>query len=222
MGETDFHAVAVLLLRRALEDHLAGRAACVASNMLLYFRQGDPSGRSDPDVMVALGVGRHQRRSFRTWEEDAVPNVVFEVASEETFEEDLTHKRGTYEQVGVREYFLFDPEGGWLSPTLQGFRLEGRAYQALAPEADGSLLSLELGLRLVPEGTRLRLVDLQSGVPVLTRLEQIEQERARSLAALRRADAERQRAEAERRRADELEAEVARLRAALGQAPPGP
>jgi Uma2 family endonuclease len=215
MSETDFHVLAMLLLREALEDHLAGRNACIATNMVLYYQQSDPSVRRDPDVMVALGVGGHQRRSFRTWEEGAIPNMIFEIASGSTYQEDLGPKREDYERLGVREYFLFDPEGGWLSPTLQGFRLVDGAYQALTPGPDGGLVSLELGVRLVPEGNMLRLIDLRTGAPVLTRPEQVER-------ADERAEAERLRAEAERQRAEELAAEVARLRAALGQAPPGP
>ncbi len=206
MGESDFHIVAVLLLREALEDFLAGRPDCVATNMVLYYDRGNPSGRRDPDVLVALGVGNHRRRSFRTWEEGAVPNVVFEISSEATYREDLAAKRAAYQGVGVPEYFLFDPEGEWLSPQLQGFRLVNRAYVALQPAADGSLVSAQLGLRLVPEGAMLRLIDLKTGAPIPTRQEQIEQQR--------------QRADDEKRRADDLAAEVARLRAALGQAPP--
>src|SRR5689334_23739229 len=37
--------------------------------------------------------------------------VVFEVASEKTWESDLYDKRDVYQRVGVSEYFLFDPEG---------------------------------------------------------------------------------------------------------------
>jgi Uma2 family endonuclease len=216
MGETDFHIFAVILLREALEDYLAGRPdAYVASTMILYFDRGNPSGRRDPDVLVALGVGRQRRRSFRTWEEGAVPSVLFEVSSEGTYREDLGEKRSLYERLGVPEYFLFDPEGQWLRPVLQGFRLAGGAYAALPPAPDGSLRSAQLGLRLVPEGTRLRLVDACTGAPVPTRAERIEHER-------QRAEAERQRADAERHRAAGFAAEVERLRAlrAQGQRPP--
>jgi hypothetical protein len=200
-SETDFHVVAVLLLRQALEDHLAGRHAYVASHMQIFFWRGNLMGQYDPDLMVVLGVSGHPRRDFRTWEEGTVPNVVFEIVSRKTCSRDRISRRTSYEQVGASEYCLFDPEGGLLTPPLQGFSLAGQAYQPLVPEADGSLVSSELGLRLVPEGHMLRLVDLQTGAPILTRKEQIEKER---------------------RRANDLAAEAARLRAALGQAPPEP
>src|SRR5947209_276850 len=83
MSESDLHVLAVILLREGLEDFFASTArsdVCVATNMLLYYEQGNPSGRRDPDVLVALGVGNHPRRSFRTWEEGTLPNVLFEIA----------------------------------------------------------------------------------------------------------------------------------------------
>jgi hypothetical protein len=64
-----------------------------------------------------------------------------------------------------------------------------------------------LGLRLLPEGRLLRLIDARTGEPVLTRGERLERER--------------ERAEQERERADALAAEVARLQALLaGREPP--
>src|SRR6266487_5983479 len=109
MGETDFHIAAIIWLREALEDHFAGQAdVYVASNLLLYFQLRGVRDRRDPDVLVAKGVGKHQRRSFRTWEENTVPNVVFEVSSEKTWEVDLYDKRLDYQRLKIAEYFLFD------------------------------------------------------------------------------------------------------------------
>ena len=127
--------------------------------------------------------------------------MLFEVASESTWQEDLGEKRALYGRLGVAEYFLFDPEGRYLDPPLQGFRYRGGVPEALAPAADGSLTSAELGLRLLPEGRLLRLVDVRTGEPVLTRAERLERERER---------------------AEALAAEVARLQALLaGRQPPG-
>ncbi len=219
MSEIDLHILAVTLLREGLEDALpAGpTGAYVAANMMLYFQQGNPAGHPDPDVLVALRVGRHPRRSFRTWEEGTVPHVVFEIASERTHQVDRGEKRQAYESIGVPEYFLFDPEGRWHQPVLQGFRLVQGAYVALQPAADGSLVSAQLGLRLVPERTMLRLVDLRTGAPVPTRQERIEQERERADSERKRADDERERAEKAEKRVAELERLLEQLR---GQAPP--
>lgn len=200
MGETDWHMWALMWLREALEDYFADRDDVkVASDMFLYYREGDPSACKAPDIMVAMGVANHWRRTFKTWVEKAVPNVIVEIASEKTYAEDLREKRDLYERLGVKEYFVFDPEARCLKPPLQGFRRKGKRYEPLAPAADGTLLSQELGLLLRREGPMVRLRDARTGEPILTRAEAKEQ-------------AER-RAEQEKRRGDALEAELARLKA---------
>jgi Uma2 family endonuclease len=228
VGETDWHILALLLLREGLEDFFADRPDVkVASDMFLYYRKGDPSANKAPDTMIIKGVGKQLRRSFKTWIERAVPCVIIEITSEKTWQEDLGDKRDVYEQLGVKEYFVLDPEAMYLEPPLQGFRLKGKRYVPLAPAADGSLLSKELELRLRAENYMLRLLDAATGQPVPTRveswqlaqrqteLERAEKERERLRAEVERAEKEREslRAEQEKRRADALEAELTRLRA---------
>jgi Uma2 family endonuclease len=204
MGETDFHIAAIIWLREALQDAFADVPdVYVASNMLFYYEQGNPRGRRDPDLLVARGVGKHFRRSFRKWEEHTVPCVLFEISSEETWQTDLEDKRILYAKLGVAEYFLFDPEALYLDPPLQGFRLQNGVSVPMTPAADGSLTSEELGLRFLPEDGMLRVIDVRTGEPIPTREE--------------RAAQERERAAQEKQRADELAAEVARLRARLKQ-----
>src|SRR5207249_41809 len=117
-----------------------------------------------------------------------------------------------YARIGVPEYFIFDPEGRYLDAPLLGYRIKGGVYVPLKPAKDGSLVSKELGLRLVPEGAMLRLVDLTTGKKVLTRQEA----RERAEQQTRR---ERRRTAEERQRAAELAAEVERLRALLAEQP---
>ncbi len=212
MGETDWHIWALILLREGLEDFFAAEAnVCIASDMFLYYVEGDPSACLAPDTMVIRGVPKHFRRTFKTWVEKAVPNAVIEIVSEKTIREDRGIKLTRYEQMGVGEYFLFDPEAEHLRPPLQGFRLRGKKYRALKPAADGSLTSKELGLRLIREGHMLRLIDERTNLPVLTRQEAKEQ--AERSAAQRVEQAEQERDQA-KQHAAELEAELARLRAA--------
>jgi Uma2 family endonuclease len=202
MGDTDFHSAALIWLRQALEDFFAHDPGWyVASNLILYWDFDNPQSRRDPDILVARGVGNHFRRSFRVWEERTLPCTLFEVASKNTWRQDVGPKRTLYAQVGIPEYFIFDPEHRYIKPVLQGFRLRKGEYVPIRPARDGSLTSKQLGLRLVVEGPMLRLVDLETGAPVPTRGERAEQER--------------ERAEEEKKRSDELAAEVARLRAEL-------
>jgi Uma2 family endonuclease len=237
MGETDFHNVAMVFLKEGLEDHFADKPdGYVASNLIFYYKEGDRKSRRDPDGLVAKGVGKHRRRSFRVWEEKKLPCTLFEIASKRTWRVDLHEKRWLYASVGIKEYFVFDPEGCYLDPVLQGFKLVKGQSMPMKAEPDGSLVSKELGLRLVPEGEMLRLIDLKTGQPVLTRSERADQEKLRAEQEIRRAkqekkraqqeqqraDQEKQRAEQEHQRADQekqraeqLAAEVERLRALL-------
>jgi Uma2 family endonuclease len=205
MGDTDFHNVAMHWLRDALEDHFAAAPdVYVASNLVMYYKQGDPRSRRDPDALVAKGVvGKHRRRSFRVWEEGVVPCTLFEVASRRTWRVDLHEKPAEYAGAGVKEYFLFDPEGKYLDPVLQGFRTVKGKPVPMKPSADGSLVSRQLGLRLVPQGEMLRLIDVRTGEPIPTRDERAEQERQRAEQERQRAEQERQRAEQERQRAEQ-------------------
>jgi hypothetical protein len=115
------------------------------------------------------------------------------MASKTTWREDLGTKFWRYEELGVREYFLFDPEGLYLVPVLQGFRLNRSAYRRLLSPDD--VLESELGFKLRAEGTMLRLIDARTGQPIPTRAEAVDREK---------------------QRADALQAEVDRLRAMLG------
>ena len=65
--------------------------------------------------------------------------------------------QGMYRDVlRVREYFLFDPNGDYLRPSMQGRRLRGGVYRAI-PQVEGRLPSLTTGLHLERDGTQLRL-----------------------------------------------------------------
>ncbi len=209
VGETDFHMLALIWLRQALEDFFAARPTVyVASDLFLYYVEGNPYRNKAPDVMVVKGVSRRRRRVFLTWEEGAVPCTVFEIVSGRSYHDDTGPKVREYAAIGVKEYFLFDPEeGAYLKPPLVGYRLRGGDYAKLPPAADGSVTSRELGLVLRAEGPMLRLADARTGALILTREERAEQERL-----LR--EQERQRIEALAREVEQLRAELNRLQAA--------
>lgn len=243
-GETDWHMIALLLLREALEDWYASKPdVYVASDMFVYFVEGNPAIRRCPDVMVIQGVERKMRRVFKVWEEKTAPAVVFEILSDGTWRTDLHQKWSDYATLGVREYYLFDPHDEYMQPALRGFRLVGGIYEELPHGPGSSLVSQEMGLRLRPEGHMLRLIDLATNVPVLTRAEraererqlreqeqrlreqeqrlreqlglELEQERRQAEQLRLQAEHDRRQAEQERQRAEALAAEVARLRALL-------
>ena len=94
-----------------------------------------------PDLLVALCAERRpDRRSYRLWE-NPLPDLVMEMLSESTSETDVGSKRDTYEHLGIREYWLFDPEGFELSTPLVGYRLRGGRYRRIDADAAGRLRS---------------------------------------------------------------------------------
>jgi len=212
MAETQLHVDAMILLTQALEDFYRGRDDVgICTDQFWYWEEGNPDLKTAPDVMVSLGTpaerGRRERSSYRQWEENGVcPAVVFEMASMSTWRNDLGEKYELFERLGVREYFIFDPEAKYVVPALQGYRLQGSAYRRMVAAEEE--LTSELGFRVRSEGLTLRLIDGRTNQPIPTREEAVQ-------SAESRADAERQRTEAERKRADALAAELAELRQRL-------
>ena len=88
MGDTTFHAKAMLWLYQALQDFWGESSWFVAMNIVMYWDELDPHRRRDPDILVARGVGNHDRRSFRIWEEGTVPCALFEIASRQSWRQD--------------------------------------------------------------------------------------------------------------------------------------
>ncbi len=238
MAETDPHVmqIAAILLSlrfwfRKVEKVYAG------ANMFLYYQKGNPKRRIAPDVFVAWGVGKHPRRSYKLWEEEHAPQVVFEITSRKTQEEDLGKKRLIYAQIGVAEYYLFDPFAQYLQPPLRGYQLirdeyAPRTVETLVPPAmaDDETRTLAAsaasqGWRLTSEKLRLELWALATGEPLrpyvlrfydraaekwLIDPEQALVERESLATQAREAEAHWREAE---ERASRLEAELSKLRA---------
>jgi Uma2 family endonuclease len=163
----------------------------VLANQFLYYAQGYPRLRIAPDVMVIFDVAAGGRDNYKIWEERQVPAVIFEVTSPKTQDQDQFSKRDLYEQMGVREYWLFDPKGEWIPEQLRGYRLIGEEY-VLNPES----ISQQLGLRLEVAGALLEFYRLSDGQKLKTLPEAIQQ-----------AEQEGQRAEMEYQRAEQAERE---------------
>ena len=139
----------------------------VSGDLLIYYEEGNPRVSVAPDAFVVFGVEDHKRMNYKVWEEGKGPDFVLEVASPNTWREDVERKPGIYAGLGVREYFLFDPTGEYLSPRLQGYRLAGGAYERLpAVESIDRTLTLTsevLGLELRAKGEEMRFHDPATG-----------------------------------------------------------
>ena len=138
----------------------------VSCDLLIYYDEGDPRKSVAPDVFVVFGAAKHNRMIYKLWEEPKAPDFVLEVASENTWREDLGRKRTLYAQLGVREYWLFDPKAEYFDPPLQGLGLRGRAYRALPARVENgarTIRSQVLGLDLRIENQALRFCDVATG-----------------------------------------------------------
>jgi Uma2 family endonuclease len=227
VAETYVHLYVLLVTLEVLRQYLEGQQATVLANQFMYYSQGLPRLRVAPDVMVIFEVEPGGRDNYKIWEEGQVPSVIFEMTSKGTQAQDQSFKKTLYEQLGVREYWLFDPKGEWIEGQLQGYRLEHGLYY---PITDGRSAPLKLQLRV--EGQLIGFYREDTGEKLLIPQElyqalkqeaqarqqaerQAEQERQRAEQERQRAEQERQRAEQERQRAEQAEAQLAELQARL-------
>lgn len=169
MAESEIHLNEMLDLIAALRRRYQDQPdVYVAGNMFLYYRQGDPRSVVAPDVFLVRGVPKRERKVYKLWEEGRAPNLIIEVTSDSTRDDDVSRKKTCYESLGVEEYILHDPEGDYLKPRLQGFRLSIRGhYEPIPRRLDGSLESRVTGLTLQIEGKNLRLIDTATGERLL-------------------------------------------------------
>jgi len=61
------------------------------------------------------------------------PDFVPEITLESTYRTGRGEKRGTYADMGVVEYWQYDPAGSCLDPPLLGFRLVEGRYVPILP-----------------------------------------------------------------------------------------
>ncbi|MBW8876061.1 MAG: Uma2 family endonuclease [Acidobacteria bacterium] len=231
--ETRWHYLQINLLVESIEQAMEERGRSdyfAGGNMFVYYSEeqarevaedvkagiNDPRHYRGPDVFYVGGVdGPTERKYWVVWEEAGrYPDLIVELLSPSTAKIDRTVKKDLYARTfRTSEYFYHDPD----KVRLEGFRLAGSSYQPIALNARGRFWSERLGLELglwqgVYRRHRATWVRLfhPDGRLVPTAKESADAER-------QQAKAEHRRAEAERQRADAAEAELARLRARLGE-----
>jgi Uma2 family endonuclease len=157
MAETDFHIKLIVDLRLALERFFADRDdVYVSGNIFFYYMEDAPNEVVSPDVMVCFGVEKKERRFYQLWKEnDVVPSVIFEIASRKTWSKDRNEKKQLYELLGVKEYFIFNPEYPKRIPALIAYRLDNGEYKSIQIE-NSRVQSEVLGLEVVDTGKTLR------------------------------------------------------------------
>ncbi|HEY9865408.1 MAG TPA: Uma2 family endonuclease [Candidatus Obscuribacterales bacterium] len=227
--ETQRHKMQMDLLIDPLIPWLEPREdGYVGGNMFLYFslaqvRNQDFKG---PDFFAVLGVPKKERKSWVVWEEGKAPDVIIELLSPSTAQEDKTNKKIIYQnQVRVPEYFWFDP---FKPDDLAGFILSNGSYEPIFPNQFNGLFSQQLGLSLVrwsgvyktvetvwlrwatPEGEILPTIDELSA-------QKAEEAQRQAEEARRQAEEAQRQAEEARRRSQELETLLNRYRQQFGE-----
>ena len=56
----------------------------VSGDLLVCYEEGNPRKSVTPDVFVVIGAPRHNRMTYKLWEEPKAPDFVLEVASRNT------------------------------------------------------------------------------------------------------------------------------------------
>ena len=185
MGETSIHAALVQYLMEVLTWLFRGQACTIYKNLNFYQTPDSREYPLAPDIAVIKGEDFRHVRSWRVGKTGPAPQVVFEIASEETWKKDLREKPMQYLQMGVAEYFAYDPNDppAWRgSPhRLFGWQLDKskRAMSEMPVDARGRLWSPALDSFLISEIEYLRLYD-SNEQPRLTKEEALA-ERLRSL-----------------------------------------
>jgi Uma2 family endonuclease len=218
LAETFAHVYAILMALEVLKQFLEGQQATVLANQFMHYVQNGTKGTVAPDVMVIFGVEPGGRDSYVIEKEGAVPSVVFEMTSPGTKAVDKGEKKKTYAELGVQEYWLFDPKGEWIKDKLDGYRLisveeNGMLVNSYEQITDG--ISQPLGLRLVVEGDLIGFYRLDNGQKLLIPSElaaelrrtslMLEQEREQTTQERQRADQTGLVLEQERQRANQAE-----------------
>ena len=180
MAETEAHRDLMIDFILILKDYFENQEdVCVSGNMLMYYEEGNPKKVVAPDVFVAFGVEKKQRRTYRTWEEGHTPDFVLEVASPSTFKKDIGQKKDIYASVlAVKEYYIYDPLGQ-IVPSFIGYQLIDGEYKEITL-VDERLTSEVLGLELGEIEDKLRLYNPKSSQWLLTPAEEIKKVRTRA------------------------------------------
>ncbi len=202
----------------ALRD---GATTFIAGRGYLCRRRSDLPACPYPDMMVAFNVPAADIEETNGYVIDEVgkpPDLVLEVASSSTGDNDYRNKRSRYAELGVTEYWRFDHTGGrYHGAALAGDRLAASGVYrpvAMHTESGGVIwgYSEALGLSLCWVNRMLLFWDRAKRryLPDLPEAEaRANAEAARANVEATRANAEAARANTEAARAD---AAIARIR----------
>ncbi len=197
----------IVIIKQNLEWWYANHPdAFVAGDLFWYPIEGDNKTVQAPDVMVALGRPRGDRKSYKQWQEGGIaPHVVFEILSQANTKTEMQQKFAFYERYGVQEYYVYDPD----TNDLQGW--ERKNNRLVAIESMKNWISPLLKIRFEHTDSELRLYH-----PNGERFTDYQETKQDAVKERQRAEQERQRAEQERQRAEQAKQEAVKRLTQLG------
>jgi len=171
LTESRLHHEIIMQLILVIRWIFNGKKVGVTGNTNFYQTDNPNEPSKSPDIAVVEGFETDPNKledtpSYYVGEDGPPPMVVFEIASKETWRQDLEDKPAKYQAMGVNEYFVFDPNtrtfwtGQWRSyKRLTGWRKDAVSgqYELMDKDTDGRLWSEELQSWLVVEGNDLQL-----------------------------------------------------------------
>jgi Uma2 family endonuclease len=163
LAETQAHVLAITTALLILREYL-NQQAVVFADQFLYYIEGNPRARVAPDLMIIFDIPDQLYNNYKIWETRKVPDVIIEVSSNSTKDIDQVFKKNLYEQIGVGEYWLFDPFGEWIEGQLIGYKLDEEGIYR--PISDN--ISRLLKLKLQPEENLISFYQVDSGKKLLT------------------------------------------------------
>jgi Uma2 family endonuclease len=144
----------------------------VAGDLLWYPLEGVAKVRVAPDAMVVFDRPKGDRGAYAQAEENNIPvTVAFEIISPSNTPVEMDRKLDFYDEYGVEEYYVYNPEANYLA----GFVRKGEVFRRVRP-IQGHV-SPRLGIRFALSDEEL-VIYRPDGKPFLTfdQLEAVRQE----------------------------------------------
>jgi Uma2 family endonuclease len=187
----------------------------VAGDLLWYPVEGNNKIRVAPDVMVVCDRPKGERGSYLQWKENNVtPQVVFEILSPGNTLIEMARKLQFYNNYGVEEYYLYDPEkndfSGWIRRE-NGLEVIENIDNWISPRLRIRFVLGESQLEIYrPDGKKfVSFLELDTQRQLAEERANLEEQRANL--EEQRANSEEQRANLEEQRANSAEEKAQRL-----------
>jgi Uma2 family endonuclease len=120
--ETPLHGRLIHYLMEVLRWAFRDQLCAIHANSAFYQTNNENEPPYGPDIAIIKGIPEQVARSYLIGVYGPPPHVAFEIASEETWRNDLVKKPVAYGKMGIAEYYAYDP----YQPPLPLTRKRGR------------------------------------------------------------------------------------------------